>query len=156
MVIQNMDAERCRKMLARIGYGRLACTKDKQPYIVPMYFASEGNNVYGFSVEGQKIDWMRANPLVCLEVDEVTSQFDWKTVIATGRYEELTDAPEFRTERTLAEKLLQQRYMSWQTPYEILYHQRARESSSPVFYAVRITHISGLAAKPEPFEGPAL
>jgi hypothetical protein len=155
MVIQSMDAEQCRTMLARVGYGRLACSKDNQPYIVPTYFACEGDNVYAFSVEGQKVAWMRANPRVCLEADEVTSQFDWKTVIATGRYEELTDAPEFRTERALAEKLLQQRYMAWQTPYEILHRRQIRETGPPVFYRIRIEHVSGLSAKPEPVEAAA-
>jgi uncharacterized protein len=155
MVIHSMDAERCRQMLARVGYGRLACAKDNQPYIVPTYFAFEGDNVYGFSLEGQKVAWMRANPRVCLEADEVASQFDWKTVIATGRYEELTDAPRFRTARALARKLLQQRYMAWQTPYEILHHRQTRESDPPVFYRIHIEHMSGLAAKPEPFEAAA-
>ena len=149
MIITSMDAERCRRMLARIGYGRLACAKDNQPYVVPTYFACEGDNVYAFSVEGQKIAWMRANPRVCVEVDEVAGQFEWETVIATGRYQELTDAPEFRSERAFAEKLLQQRYMAWQTPYEILHRRQVRESGPPVFYCIRIEHISGLSAKPE-------
>jgi uncharacterized protein len=153
MVITTMDEERCRKMMARVGFGRLACSKNDQPYIVPIYFACEGSSAYGFSLIGKKIEWMRANPLVCLEVDEVNTQFDWRSVVATGRYEELPDVPEFAAERKVAQRLLQQRYMAWQTPYEVMHHHQVSESAAPpVFYCIRIDEISGLAAKPEPFE----
>ena len=37
---------------------------------------------------------MRANPLVCVEWDEVTSFDHWISVIVYGRYEELPDASE--------------------------------------------------------------
>lgn len=152
MVITPMSAEQCHQLLARVGFGRLACAKDNQPYIVPTYFACQDGSVYGFSLVGQKINWMRANPRVCVEADEVKGQFDWQTVIATGRYEELTDDPQFSEERALAYGLLQQRYMAWQTPYEIFQKRKADEGSPPVLYSVRIEEITGLMARPKPFE----
>jgi uncharacterized protein len=155
MAITTMDAEQCRRMLAQVGFGRLACARNNQPYVVPTYFACEGESVYGFSLAGQKIEWMRDNPLVCLEADEVKSHSAWKTVIATGRYEELTDAPEFNSERTLAERLLQQRYVAWQTPYQLFHHRQAGESGAPVLYCIRIERLTGLMAQPEPFESAA-
>jgi hypothetical protein len=33
---------------------------------------------------------MRKNPVVCFEVDRVQDMGNWKSVIATGRFEELT------------------------------------------------------------------
>ena len=39
---------------------------------------------------GQKIRMMRANPEVCFEVDDVDDLANWRSVIARGRYEELT------------------------------------------------------------------
>jgi len=35
---------------------------------------------------------MRDNPKVCIEVDQIVDQFHWTTVVASGRYEELSDA----------------------------------------------------------------
>ena len=35
-----------------------------------------------------KVEWMRSNPLVCFEVDEVQNQNRWSSVIVFGRYEE--------------------------------------------------------------------
>ena len=49
--------DECRAALGRVNFGRLACARDNQPYIVPIYFAYDGHHVYGFSTPGQKIDW---------------------------------------------------------------------------------------------------
>ena len=34
-----------------------------QPYIVPIYFSYDGKHLYGVTTLGQKIEWMRSNPL---------------------------------------------------------------------------------------------
>ena len=81
MDIQEMAEHQCRDALARVSFGRLACARDNQPYVVPIYFAYDGHHVYGFSTAGQKIDWMRSNPLVCLEIDEWTGRDRWMSVI---------------------------------------------------------------------------
>ena len=155
MVIKTMDPEACREVLAETGFGRLACAKDNQPYVVPVYFAYEGESIYGFSVAGKKIDWMRKNPKVCLEVDVVRGQFDWKSVVVTGRYEELKEGAEFGRERAVVERLLQQRYMPWQAPYQILHRREPESSGPPVFYCIRIEEMTGLRAETGPFEAAA-
>ena len=40
---------------------------------------------------GMKIEIMRKNPNVCFEVDEMKSFTNWKSVIAWGEYQELSD-----------------------------------------------------------------
>ena len=99
MLINDMTAKECSEMLARTSFGRLGCARDNQPYVVPIYFAYEPGHLYGFSTVGQKIEWMRANPKVCVEVDEVTNHFEWMSVIVNGRYQELPDTPAFQSER---------------------------------------------------------
>jgi hypothetical protein len=152
MVIQAMDADACRELLARVGFGRLACAKDNQPYVVPVYFACEGERIYGFSVVGKKIEWMRANPKVCLEVDEVKGQFEWKSVVVTGRYEELGEGSEFSAARAVVERSMQRRYMAWETPYQILHRREPGASGPAVFYSICVEDMTGLSATSEPFE----
>ena len=72
-LIQELTRQASLDLLARTRLGRLACTQGNQPYIVPLYFAYKDECLYGFSTTGQKIEWMRANPLVCIEADEVVS-----------------------------------------------------------------------------------
>ncbi len=114
MFIHQMTDAECQTTLQRMKYGRLACSHDNQPYVVPIYLSYAGGQFYGFSTLGQKVDWMRANPLVCVEFDERTSHSRWTSVVVYGRYEELPDTPELRDERFQAHRLLQQRAMWWE------------------------------------------
>ncbi|SDP96985.1 hypothetical protein SAMN05428975_4378 [Mucilaginibacter sp. OK268] len=74
--------------------GRIACYADGRSYIVPINYAYNGVHIYGHSAQGKKIDMMRKNPEVCFEVDDIQSIFQWKSVIAWGRFEEITDMDE--------------------------------------------------------------
>ena len=111
MLIHEMTEDECRTALERVSFGRLACARDNQPYVLPIYFSYDGKHLYGFSTLGQKIEWMRSNPLVCLEIDERTSLHQWMSVVVSGRYEELPDAPEYGYERVHAHEVLQKRAM---------------------------------------------
>ena len=147
MLIQELTRQESLEGLARTHLGRLACARGMQPYVVPIHFAYHNNWLYGFSVLGQKIDWMRANPLVCVEADQMRREL-WATVVVFGRYEELCDTPEFRDERAFAFNLLQQRAMWWEhggakiTPGGTL-------ATVPVFYRIEIEQITGRCAASE-------
>jgi uncharacterized protein len=95
MVIHEMSREQCFRVLARARVARLACAHENQPYIVPVYLAYDeaSGYFYGFTTPGQKVEWMRANPRVCVEVDEIAAYDQWMSVIAIGRYDELGETP---------------------------------------------------------------
>src|SRR5438128_5338059 len=114
MMIREMNSQECRDLLTHVGSGRLGVARNNQPYVIPIYFAYEPDRLYGFSTLGQKITWMRANPLVCVEADELVSPQDWATVIVFGKYEELPNTPEYDAHRRRAYDLLQRRPMWWE------------------------------------------
>jgi hypothetical protein len=89
MWIQDMSRQASIELLARARLCRLACAHEDQPYVTPMHCTYDDNHLYGFSTLGQKITWLRANPLVCVLVDEIVSPQDWASVIVFGKYEEL-------------------------------------------------------------------
>ena len=60
MLIQEMTGDECRIALEQTDFGRLACVRGDQPYIVPIYFSYDGKQLYGITTLGQKIEWMRA------------------------------------------------------------------------------------------------
>jgi nitroimidazol reductase NimA-like FMN-containing flavoprotein (pyridoxamine 5'-phosphate oxidase superfamily) len=161
MVIHEMTADECRTALERVSFGRLACARDNQPYVLPIYFSYDGTHLYGFSAPGQiygfstlgqKIEWLRSNPLVCLEIDERTSLHQWMSVVVSGRYEELPDTPEFGYERVQAHEVLQKRAMWWEPAYVVTEH---REQLTPIFYRIHITQMTGRRATPDPVEAAA-
>ena len=153
MHIREMSKGECCETLSRIGFGRLACSHDNQPYIVPIYFAYEPGYIYGFATMGRKIEWMRVNPLVCLEVDEVRSHMDWVSVLVRGRYEELPDAPKHRsTSRQKAQASLEKRTMWWQAAFAAAQTRQKYDRRTPVFYCIHIEEITGHHASPDPDE----
>jgi uncharacterized protein len=114
MVIHEMTEEECRAMLARRHVARLACARNNQPYIVPFHFDLDDECLYGFATLGQKIEWMRQNPLVCLEIDELTTKGQWESVVVFGQYEELPHAPQYEGAREVAQRLFQNHPMWWE------------------------------------------
>jgi nitroimidazol reductase NimA-like FMN-containing flavoprotein (pyridoxamine 5'-phosphate oxidase superfamily) len=150
VLIQELTRQGSLDLLARAHLGRLACAQAAQPYVVPIYFAYRDNCLYGFSTLGQKIDWMRSNPLVCVEADEVVSSEQWMSVIVFGRFEELSDAPEWENARLLAHDLLQRKPMWWEPGYVKTILHGTERSLVPVFYRIHIVKLTGHRASPEP------
>ena len=109
MLIESMTRQTSIDLLKRARVARLGYIHDGQPYIVPMLFAYDVDYLYSFSTEGQKIAGMRANPQVCVEVDDLVTTQQWETVIVLGRYEELPHTEEHETSRAHAYALLQRR-----------------------------------------------
>ena len=89
MLIQDMTREMSEDLLKRTHVGRLGCAQGSQPYVVPISFAYHREFIYSFATIGKKIEWMRANPLVCVEADEIVSRHKWQTVVIFGRFQEL-------------------------------------------------------------------
>jgi len=139
VLIQEMTKEESLALLSRTHLARLACAQGCQPYVVPCYFIYNNNFLYSFTTVGQKIDWMRANPLVCVEADEVVSPHQWESVVVFGRYEELPDI----SERRFAYTLLQQKAM-WSEPgYVKTIRHGTQRPLVTVFYRIRVVDITG-------------
>ena len=149
MLIHEMTEDECRTALELVRYARLSCAHDNQPYVLPIYFSYCGKHLYGFSALGQKIEWMRSNPLVCLEIDEQTSHHQWMSVVVSGRYEELPDTPEFGSERVRAWEILRKHAMWWEPAYAAVEH---RKQFTPVFYRIHIKRMTGRRATSDPVE----
>lgn len=143
MVIHELTRQASLDFLTRMTLGRLACAQGAQPYVVPFHFAYDHSYLYSFSTVGQKIRWMRANPLVSVEADEIVSAQQWLSVIVTGRYEELPDTPEWGGERELASDLLQKNAMWWQPGLAKTILQDKERPREPVFYRIYVAEITG-------------
>src|ERR1700728_3934612 len=117
MLIREITSEDSLNLLAHMRLGRIACAQSGQPYVLPFYFAYDAKYLYSLSTVGQKINWMRANPLVCVETDQVATSQEWVSIIILGRYEELPDTPEWRGRREFAYGLLRQTAVWWEPGY---------------------------------------
>jgi uncharacterized protein len=146
MTVHELTTAECQKILRRTSIGRLACARGDQPYVVPLFFSfdGDGNCLYSFSMVGQKIDWMRGNPKVCVEVEEIFDQFRWSTVLVFGRYEELGDSEHDAPRRRRAQELFEQR-PRWWLPGAAK-PATTDEHAKPVVYSIRIDKLTGRQA----------
>ena len=143
MLIQSMTRQASNEILERAKLGRLGCAREGQPYVTPILFAYSGNHLYSFSTLGQKVEWMRTNPLVCLEVEEITSREDWATVIVFGRYEELPDTPAYEADRQRAYDLLRRRPAWWEPGFVRTVLDGKERSLEPVYFRISIDTVNG-------------
>ena len=143
MLIQEVSENECRDVLAKASVARLGCCLDNQPYIVPIVMAYEPDYVYFFSTMGKKIAWMRANPRVCVQVDSISGQSEWVSVIANGEYQELEE-PRYTDERNHARKLLEKRHNWWLNALAERRTQQRDQDILPVFFRVKISTVTGL------------
>ena len=148
MHIEELTRKASLDFLAGSRLGRLACAKQDQPYVTPCYFAYHDQWIYSFSTTGQKIEWLRKNPLVCLEADEITSFQEWTSVVVFGRYEELTKNGESEATRELAFTLLHKNQFWWEPGYVRSVRHGTSRPLEPVYYRLSIDEISGHRATP--------
>jgi len=88
-----LDEDGIESLLRSALVGRIACCAHDgdRPYLVPIPFGYDGEAVYSISGPGRKLDIMRAQPAVTFEVDEAIAEDRWRSVIAEGMFEEITD-----------------------------------------------------------------
>ena len=123
-------------ILQRSSLGRLGCVDQNAPYVVPMNYFFDGKDIYIHSLPGRKIDAMRANSRVCFQVDEITDAFHWRSVIAFGSYEEVSDA---ETRDAMLGKLFTR--LPHMTPVET---RMTRGMSEAILFRIKVDTITGV------------
>ena len=147
MTIEELNADDCFNVLQQARTGVLACSHHDRPYAVPIQIAYDERKIYAFSLEGKKIEIMRANPQVCLLVQEKKGPRDWYTVVACGRFEEFRDEDGFAGEMHHAWSLLQ-RNSEWWEPGAIKPEGYGNDRPyKHVFFGIWIEEISGRHGK---------
>jgi nitroimidazol reductase NimA-like FMN-containing flavoprotein (pyridoxamine 5'-phosphate oxidase superfamily) len=144
MFIRDLTTSECHDVLRKVAIARLACARDNQPYIVPVHVYFDGDCLYSFATLGQKIVWMRENPRVCVQVDDVGDRFHWATVVVFGQYEELLHMPSDEGARRRAQGLFQSVPEWWQPASA---DTTAHEARMPVIYRIRIDTVTGRLAE---------
>lgn len=127
-----------RNLIAGGKIGRLGCVDNGEPYVVPINYVFEDVSIYSHSLPGRKIDAMRAHPRACLQVDEIANDFEWRSVIAYGNFEEIR-VPSDR--RAILSKLLAR--FPLLTPVESM---MAKDASAPdtVVFRIIVDRITGV------------
>lgn len=147
MRLLTLSTPECTELLASNHLARLACTKDGRPYVVPISYAYADKALHAFSLPGQKIDWMRANPLVSALVETHGKGRQWRSVIVNGRYEELPDRIGYKRQRNHAWSLLSQHANWWEPGAFKPVMPVSTDDAKHIFFRIVVDEASGREAK---------
>jgi uncharacterized protein len=95
--IEGMSQGEMVALLLRAGFGHLGCSRDNHPYVVPMHYGYDSQDLYFFTTEGTKTDFMSANSEVCFQVEEITNARHWRSVMVTGEAKRITRPDEMES-----------------------------------------------------------
>ena len=93
-MLKTLSKDDARKLFESAPVARLGCIVNGEPYVVPISCLLENNYLYSHSLNGMKISALRENPRACVQVDEIESELSWRSAIAFGKYEEITNPDE--------------------------------------------------------------
>jgi nitroimidazol reductase NimA-like FMN-containing flavoprotein (pyridoxamine 5'-phosphate oxidase superfamily) len=113
-MIGELSPDQIDHMLHLEVVGRIGCHVAGRTYVVPITYAYDGEAIYAYSFEGQKLRMMRENPSVCFEVDHFATLASWESVIVQGRFEELSGEEAGATRLMLRDRF-RQLWMPWLT-----------------------------------------
>ena len=94
--IEDMAPAEMHALLQRESFGHLGCARDGRPYVLPMNYAYDGKELYFFTTEGMKTQFIEANPQVCLQVEEITDSTHWRSVMVIGTAEQITKSEQMQ------------------------------------------------------------
>lgn len=105
-MLGSLNAEQSKYILESNHIGRIGSYANGRVLVVPVTYVCDSGNIYGISLEGNKIQMMRSNPNVCFEVDCIDNLANWRSVIAWGKFEELKSGDSQNHVRKLFEERL--------------------------------------------------
>ena len=149
MLIQDMTHEASIALLKSNPVGHIACVAAMQPYITPFSFAYDGKHIYSFGTLGKKLTFMRTNPLVCLQVEKIISRQEWKSVVISGRFEELPDTPGGAGLANFAHDLVAVTPVWWEPGYTRTVQGHGYRPLDVVWFRVSIDEMTGHEAIPD-------
>ena len=139
-MITRLSQEEARALLAASRVGRLGCVYEGGPYVVPINYVLDGESLYVHSLPGRKLEALRANPRACLQVDKVIDAYHWRSAIAFGTFEEVTDPKE----RDQAVRTLLRSFPNLTPVESVPVHDG---QSSVIIFRIRVREITGVGEK---------
>ena len=146
-MIKNLQGKTSLDILRKNYIGRLAYISKGKPYLIPItyYYDDDNNSIISYTSEGHKIESMRINRTVSLQVDEITSVNRWRSVLVHGLFEELEQIDAKFQLHVFAEgvkKVIAER--DKENPHFIgEFSSKLKGEGSPVVYRIKMQEITG-------------
>jgi len=151
-MLGQLDPDEIEELLRNNMIGRIGCSDEGLTYVVPVSYLYDNNTILCHSRDGMKIAMMRRNPNVCFEVDEIRDFNNWRSVIAWGVYEELTEDEDIEYAQQFFTDYMLQMKTEATAPPPHLQEDRFREQMPDyvpaIYYRIHLQKITGRYERP--------
>ncbi len=146
-MIGNLTDEQIEEVLKDNLLGHIGCNDGFNTYVIPINYVYDGQYIICHSPMGSKISVMQQNNRVCFQVENIQSFSNWKSVMALGLYQELTDERDRRyAMKLLTDRMLHLKISDLSATTGIGVKNAtpgARENRRPVIYRIVIAEKTG-------------
>ncbi|HSN60666.1 MAG TPA: pyridoxamine 5'-phosphate oxidase family protein [Ferruginibacter sp.] len=146
-MIGPLTRDEIEEVLSQNVFGHLGCNDGFNTFVYPVSYIYDGKFIISHSQNGSKIEAMRQNKRVCLQVDEIKDFNNWKSVMVLGDFQELKEERQrYEVIKAFVDRNL---HLKMNNPL-LLSGSREQHTNlflegdlRPVFYRVLIDEING-------------
>lgn len=143
----NLEDKEIKFVLENNYIGQLGYIFKNRPYVVPItyYYDHENKIIICYSGIGHKMDSMRENSAVALQVAYIDHLTEWKSVLVHGNFEECfsSDAKAYLQKFTLGVKEVMLKKELKEVNFISEFSSRVFNDTVPVVFIIRIEEITG-------------
>lgn len=143
----NLEEKEIKFILENNYIGQLGYIYENNPYVVPItyYFDKENNSIICYSADGHKMNAMRKNSSVALQVAEIDTVTNWKSVLVHGTFEPHfgSDAKAYLHKFSIGVKdvILEQQHQ--QVNFISEFSSKMYNDNLPIVFLIKIQEITG-------------
>lgn len=93
-MIGTLNERETEELLKQHVFGHLGCNDGFNTYVYPINYVYDGTSVIFHSQKGFKLEVMRQNKRVCLQVESIVDSNHWKSVMLLGEFYEIDNERE--------------------------------------------------------------
>jgi hypothetical protein len=146
-MIGKLSTEEIELLLKEKVIGHLGCNDGYKTYVYPVNYIYDGHFILCHSTPGTKLNIMRKNRSVCLQVEECNDFTHWKSVMVQGIFQELEEERDryavmkFFAEKGLHQKINEPAVLHSTTNNDM--QTNGHLKNRPVFFRIVIDEKSG-------------
>lgn len=138
-MVNTLTLEEIENLLHAARIARLGCVAQGEPYVVPINYDFHDGAIYCHSLPGTKLAALRQNPRACIQVDEIESDLNWRSALAFGNFEEVTEESE---RREVLARLFRKYPMMTPVEWSVVHDA---DTDDIVVFRIKIDRMTGVA-----------
>ncbi|MDU8885681.1 pyridoxamine 5'-phosphate oxidase family protein [Yeosuana sp. MJ-SS3] len=146
-MFKNLEDKEIQFILENNYIGQLGYIYNNRPYVIPItyFFDKESNIIICYSGDGHKMNAMRKNNAVSLQIGEIKSVTNWKSVLVHGTFEQHfgSNAKAYLHKFSLGIKDIILEKEQKKANFISEFSSKIYKDNIPAVFLIRITEITG-------------